>query len=90
MTISTAQVQERLAKLIDPVAGIDYVSGKMLKGVETDDAGGVTVKIELGYPARFAAQSVKATVEAAGDARRKEHHCREFGQGRRGQVNSGG
>lgn len=53
MTISTAQVQERLAKLIDPVAGIDYVSGKMLKGVETDDAGGVTVKIELGYPARF-------------------------------------
>ena len=42
MTISTAQVQERLAKLIDPVAGIDYVSGKMLKGVETDDAGGVT------------------------------------------------
>ena len=65
MTISTAQVQERLAKLIDPVAGIDYVSGKMLKGVETDDAGGVTVKIELGYPARFAAQSVKATVEAA-------------------------
>ena len=40
MTISTAQVQERLAKLIDPVAGIDYVSGKMLKGVETDDAGG--------------------------------------------------
>ena len=64
MTISTAQVQERLAKLIDPVAGIDYVSGKMLKGVETDDAGGVTVKVELGYPARFAAQSVKATVEA--------------------------
>lgn len=53
MTISTAQVQERLAKLIDPVAGIDYVSGKMLKGVETDDAGGVTVKIELGYPARL-------------------------------------
>lgn len=45
MTISTAQVQERLAKLIDPVAGIDYVSGKMLKGVETDDAGGVTVKL---------------------------------------------
>ena len=38
--------------------------GKMLKGVETDDAGGVTVKVELGYPARFAAQSVKATVEA--------------------------
>ena len=65
MTISTAQVQERLAKLIDPVAGIDYVSGKMLKGVETDDAGGVTVKIELGYPARFAAQSVKVAVEAA-------------------------
>ena len=44
MTISTAQVQERLSKLIDPVVGVDYVSGKMLKGVETDDAGGVTVQ----------------------------------------------
>ena len=65
MTISTAQVQERLAKLIDPEAGIDYVSGNMLMGVETDDAGGVTVKIELGSPARFAAQSVKVAVEAA-------------------------
>ena len=32
MTISTAQVQERLAKLIDPVAGIDYVSGENAQG----------------------------------------------------------
>ena len=64
MTISTAQVQERLAKLIDPVAGNGYVSGEMLKGGETDDAGGVTVKNGLGYPGRFSAQNVQGAVGA--------------------------
>ena len=65
MTISTAQVEERLRQLVDPVVGEDYVSARMLKGIETDDAGGVTVHIELGYPARFHIESVKAAVEAA-------------------------
>lgn len=65
MTISTTQVEECLAKLVDPVVGRDYVSGRMLKGVETDDAGGVTVHVELGYPARFAAESVRRSIEEA-------------------------
>ena len=65
MTISTSQVEERLSKLIDPVVGTDYVSARMLKGIETDDKGGVVVHIELGYPARFAIESVKAAVESA-------------------------
>lgn len=65
MTISTTQVQERLSRLIDPVVGADYVSTRMLKGIETNDAGGVAVRIELGYPARFAADSVRAAVESA-------------------------
>lgn len=65
MTISTAQVQEHLSHLIDPVIGADYVSTRMLKAVETDAEGGVTVRIELGYPCRFTADSVRAAVEAS-------------------------
>ena len=65
MTISTSQVEERLSKLIDPVVGTDYVSARMLKGIETDDKGGVVVHIELGYPAR---RDGSRRCEA-------EHHC---------------
>lgn len=65
MTISTALVEECLSKLVDPVVGRDYVSARMLKGIETDEDGGVTVHVELGYPARFAREGVRRSIEEA-------------------------
>ncbi len=65
MTISTAEVQERLSRLIDPVTGSDYMSSRMLKGIDTDADGGVTVHVELGYPARNRLEAATSEIEAA-------------------------
>ncbi len=65
MTISTDAVKAVLSALKDPVTGVDYVSGKMFKGAETDAEGNVKVQIELGYPAKNYAQAVG---EAVGEA----------------------
>ena len=65
MTISTEEVKARLAQLVDPVTGTDYVSSRMLQGVETDQQGGVVVRVTLGYPAKYRAQAVG---EAIGEA----------------------
>ena len=76
MTISTEEVKARLAQLIDPVTGTDYVSSRMLKDVETDAQGGVVVRIALGYPAKFRGECRgrigRLVREGGGDA---GHHC---------------
>ncbi len=65
MTISTAEVEACLAKVIDPVTETDYVSSKMLRGVETTPDGGVLVKVTLGYPAKNCWKSVAVSIEKA-------------------------
>ena len=65
MAITTEAIKEALSGLIDPVVGVDYVSGKMFKSAETDAEGNVTLNIELGYPARTYAESVGETIGLA-------------------------
>ncbi len=65
MTISTDAVKAVLAGLIDPVTGTDYVSGRMFKGAEILQDGGVVVNVELGYPANSYADSVGRTIGEA-------------------------
>lgn len=65
MTISTEEVKSALSGLIDPVVGVDYVTGKMFKSAETDAEGNVTVNVELGYPAARCAESIGETIGRA-------------------------
>ncbi len=65
MAITTEAVKAALQQLIDPVVGVDYVSGKMFKSAETDDDGNVTVNLELGYPARTVADEVGEKIGVA-------------------------
>ncbi len=71
MAITTEAIKAALGQLVDPIVGVDYVSGKMFKSAETDEAGNVTVNIDLGYPARTRANDVgeaigRAVKEATG------------------------
>ena len=65
MAITTEAIKAALLTLVDPVVGVDYVSGRMFKSAETDEAGNVTVNIELGYPARLRAESVGEAIGIA-------------------------
>lgn len=65
MTISTAEIQDCLKGLMDPVLQTDYVSAKAVKSVETTATGGVKVKVALGYPARSYIEPVKAQITEA-------------------------
>ena len=65
MAITTEAIKNALSALVDPVVGVDYVSGKMFKSAETDEQGNVTVNIELGYPARTVADSVGEAIGRA-------------------------
>jgi ATP-binding protein involved in chromosome partitioning len=61
MAITEADVHARLAALIDPNTGRDFVSGKALK--KTVIAGGdVTIDLQLGYPAKSQHESLRKLV----------------------------
>jgi ATP-binding protein involved in chromosome partitioning len=62
MSISQEQVQQALARIVDPNTGKDLVAGKSVKAVRTDGSK-VTVDVELGYPARTQLASLRSTIE---------------------------
>ena len=64
MAVTQEAVRAKLAELVDPWTGKDYVSGKEARNlrVEGDRVG---VDIVLGYPAKSVLESVRASVEQA-------------------------
>lgn len=65
MRISKEHVMQALSSVIDESAGRDFVSMKAVKNVEVTLAGAVSLKIELGYPAKSQKAFIKDTVTAA-------------------------
>src|SRR5512137_802592 len=55
-------VENLLRTFIDPNHGIDLVSAKSVKGITIDGAN-VSVKLELGYPAKSTIEELKSSVE---------------------------
>jgi ATP-binding protein involved in chromosome partitioning len=61
-SIERADVEKLLSTFIDPNNGADLVSAKTVKAIAIDGAD-VSVKLELGYPARSYIDELKAGVE---------------------------
>jgi ATP-binding protein involved in chromosome partitioning len=61
-TIEKADVEDLLRTFIDPNNGTDLVSAKSVKAITIDGAN-VSVKLELGYPAKSYLDELKAAVE---------------------------
>ena len=61
MAITEADVQSRLRALVDPNTSRDFVAGKALKKVQIDGSG-ITVDIQLGYPARSQHEALKKLI----------------------------
>jgi len=64
MSVTVEQVTEALSRIIDPNTGKDLVSGKSARNVRVD-AAGVSVDVELGYPARTQIDPIRSEVIAA-------------------------
>jgi ATP-binding protein involved in chromosome partitioning len=60
--IEKADVEDLLRTFIDPNNGVDLVSAKSVKAI-TIDGTNVSVKLELGYPAKSYLEELKAAVE---------------------------
>jgi ATP-binding protein involved in chromosome partitioning len=60
--IEKADVEDLLKTFIDPNNGVDLVSAKSVKAITIDGAN-VSVKLELGYPAKSYLEELKALVE---------------------------
>ncbi len=61
-SIEKATVEQLLRTFIDPNNGVDLVTAKSVKAI-TVDGGHVSVKIELGYPAKSIVASMQADIE---------------------------
>lgn len=64
MSITVEDVKAALSKVIDPNTGKDFVSAKEVKNVKAE-GGGVSLDIELGYPAKSQLAAIRASVEQA-------------------------
>jgi ATP-binding protein involved in chromosome partitioning len=64
MSLSTERVTEILKTIIDPNTGKDFVASRSAKNIRVD-ASGVSVDIELGYPANSQIEPIRAQVIAA-------------------------
>jgi ATP-binding protein involved in chromosome partitioning len=64
MGITMEAVQAALGAVIDPNTGKDLLSSKSAKNIKIDGAG-VTLDVELGYPARSQIGPIRAAVDAA-------------------------
>ncbi|WP_028310106.1 iron-sulfur cluster carrier protein ApbC [Derxia gummosa] len=64
MTISQESAQAALAGVVDPNTGRDLVAGKSVRKLLVQ-GGGVTVDIELGYPAKSQIEPIRAAATAA-------------------------
>ncbi len=60
--IEKADVENLLKTFIDPNHGLDLVASKSVKAITVDGAN-VTVKLELGYPAKTYVDELKVAVE---------------------------
>jgi ATP-binding protein involved in chromosome partitioning len=65
VTITEAQVQDRLKQIIDPTTGKDYVSSKEIKKIQVSEANDVAVEVVLGYPASSQLEAVRLQLEEA-------------------------
>ncbi|MDD5125002.1 iron-sulfur cluster assembly protein, partial [Methylovulum sp.] len=61
-SIEKAAIEQLLKTFIDPNHGVDLVTAKSVKSISID-GGHVSVKIELGYPAKSIIQSLQAAIE---------------------------
>jgi ATP-binding protein involved in chromosome partitioning len=64
MSITVEDVKAALAAVIDPNTHKDYVSSKAVKNIKVGDAG-ISLDIELGYPARSQLAAIRADVTRA-------------------------
>ena len=61
-SIEKADIENHLRQFIDPHHGVDLVAAKSVKSIVIDGAN-VTVKLELGYPAKSYIDTLKSEVE---------------------------
>jgi ATP-binding protein involved in chromosome partitioning len=67
MAASRAQVEAKLAEVIDPWTGQDYLSGGEVRDIRASEAG-VAVDLVLGYPAKSVIDTIRRQlVEAIGE-----------------------
>ena len=64
MSVTVEQVTEALSRIVDPNTGKDLVGGKSARNIRVDEAG-VSVDVELGYPARTQIDPIRRQVIAA-------------------------
>jgi len=64
MSVTVEQVTETLRSIVDPNTGKDLVSSKSARNFRADDTG-VSVDVELGYPARTQIEPIRRQVIAA-------------------------
>ncbi|MGR9037847.1 MAG: iron-sulfur cluster assembly protein, partial [Gammaproteobacteria bacterium] len=62
-TFDKAAVENLLKNIIDPHHGLDLVAAKSVKAIAVDGAN-VSVKLELGYPAKSTIPELEASVMA--------------------------
>ncbi|MBI2316120.1 MAG: iron-sulfur cluster carrier protein ApbC [Betaproteobacteria bacterium] len=61
MSLTQETVRDALREIVDPNTGKDLVAGKSAKSIKVD-AGGVSVEVVLGYPARSQIEPMRRTV----------------------------
>jgi len=64
MTISEAQVQAALARLVDPNTGKDFASTRSAKNIKVS-GDGVSLDIELGYPGKSQIEPIRQQISQA-------------------------
>jgi len=64
MTISEAQVQAALARLVDPNTGKDFASTRSAKNIKVS-GDGVSLDIELGYPGKSQVEPIRQQISQA-------------------------
>jgi ATP-binding protein involved in chromosome partitioning len=64
MSLSEAQVQDTLRKLVDPNTGKDFVSSRAIKNIKVA-GGAVSLEVELGYPGKSQHEPIRRQVSEA-------------------------
>ncbi len=64
MTITESDIRACLKNLIDPDTGVDYITGKSIKGINIDNDK-VSVDVTLGYPAKSRFAAVREQIKTA-------------------------
>src|SRR5689334_10188770 len=64
MSLSEAQVQDALRKLVDPNTGKDFIATRSVRNVKLS-GGDVSLDIELGYPGKSQHEPIRRQVSQA-------------------------